>query len=355
MATCPHCGREYFSLNIDCPHCGKRIVNYFTINAFFRDNFHYFTIIGVTGTMIALLPNLGENIIGTDWISDNMSLLSASLAFLFIFGALLLFGIFIILLKKIWSRECHSQEDPVFNVNYLRWLKKGDKSRLMLSFCLFPMMIALIGFLILILIYNPSSLVRVTTLIVAISIFVIAYGYYISSTLVLRVIRLFIKNWKHGLGFIVICAFLGVIYISLFSHIPPPSPPVYPVPQEVNIIASPSFYDPQISSDKGLLLEATETQEGLYGPNQMHWKANYGYFIQIEPGNKVILLGNDTIQKSTNLFGDQTIFWVYPTSDLGKVKPSVNISLNIVSSNNAIITNSSLKLKWMDRDVILAS
>jgi hypothetical protein len=355
MSICPHCGRSYFCLNIECPHCGKRIVSYFTINAFFRDNFHYFTIIGVIGTMIALLPTIGEKIVGNNWLISNISLLSISLTFLFLFGALLLFGIFIILLKKIWNKKCRYQEDPVLDHPYLSWLKRGDKSRLMLTFCLFPMMLSLIGFLVFVLIYNPSDFVKFVTLLILIMILFISYGYIIITSIVWGLIRLFLKNKTHGILAIVGLIIVAVVYVYIASNSPHAAPPNYPIPQEIKIISSPPLYHPQISSEQGLLIEAQNTDVLTYGINSVHWSTNYGYFVQISPNSKMILLGNDTTQYLLDIMGNQKIYWIYPISDLGKDKPPVKIYFEMIRKpNDTVIANSTLSLKWIDKDIISA-
>jgi len=72
MKKCPYCGSEFSCLDSYCPNCKFRFKDYFTIEAFLKDNFQFFVIIGVMGTMISLLPNLGTFIFGPNWISEDV-------------------------------------------------------------------------------------------------------------------------------------------------------------------------------------------------------------------------------------------------------------------------------------------
>ena len=144
---CPDCGKEIFCLNICCPNCGKRLVNYFTAQCFLRENFHLFTILGVIGTMIVLLPNLGEKIIGPNWISGNWGFLSYLLILLNYGGGLFLLIIFSILLKKIVV-DNRDVEETISDLNLLK-IKRGDINRIPIAISLLAMMIGSFYFIIL--------------------------------------------------------------------------------------------------------------------------------------------------------------------------------------------------------------
>jgi len=60
MKNCPDCGSELTSADIFCPSCKKRVKPSFTILEFLWENFRLFTMIGVIGTMISLIPNMGD-------------------------------------------------------------------------------------------------------------------------------------------------------------------------------------------------------------------------------------------------------------------------------------------------------
>ena len=75
MKNCPDCGKELYSLDIYCPSCKKGVKNSFTIKNFLWENFRLFTMVGVTGTLISLIPNMGTRILGATWITDPDSFL----------------------------------------------------------------------------------------------------------------------------------------------------------------------------------------------------------------------------------------------------------------------------------------
>ena len=46
--------------------------------------------IGITGTMISLIPNMGTRVLGASWITDTESLLPLFLSVIIFFGAIFL-------------------------------------------------------------------------------------------------------------------------------------------------------------------------------------------------------------------------------------------------------------------------
>ena len=90
MKNCPQCGREISGPDRECPSCKKAITKSFTILNFLWENFRLFTRVGITGTTISLIPNMGNRIPGSSWITDTKSPLPLFLSFIIFFGAVFL-------------------------------------------------------------------------------------------------------------------------------------------------------------------------------------------------------------------------------------------------------------------------
>jgi hypothetical protein len=113
MKNCPDCGRELSPPDYECPACKKKIKAPFTIRQFLWDNFRFFTMIGITGTMISLIPNMGTRILGATWITDTETFLPLFLSIIIFFGAIFLTICFLIIFsliiqeresEKIWKK-----------------------------------------------------------------------------------------------------------------------------------------------------------------------------------------------------------------------------------------------------------
>jgi hypothetical protein len=336
MAICPHCSLEIQCNDIYCPWCKKRIQSYFSISVFLKENFHLFTIIGVIGTMIALLPNLGEKLIGPDWIlgGNGVFLVSAIL-----FGCLFLFGVYAITIRKIFV-DCRNEETD--HKIWIVTIKKGDKFRLLLILALTFMLFPFLYYIILSAISIPDFYPKLTVLIIFFLLMLAWTGYLFYDIIM--------KMWddikKDRLGEVVSIILIVIGILCIYPSFVPQNP--YPInPNNVAIHSNPEYYSPSISSDKGIKLTTTNTSYPDFNLAIYHWKTNYGYFIDIKkPYNYITILGNET-------YWSNSIYWSYPSSDIEKEKPSVKITLDIFDNyNQTFITNSTMNLTWLNNEII---
>ena len=159
MKKCPDCGRDLSSPDIECPSCKKVVKNPFTIRQFLWDNFRFFTMIGITGTMISLIPNMGTRILGSTWITDTETFLPLFLSIIIFFGAIFLTICFLIIFsmiiqgrdsEKIWKKiSLHKK-------TLITWYE-GDSQRSILLFCLVPMWVGLLLFFIMLMPLIPNK------------------------------------------------------------------------------------------------------------------------------------------------------------------------------------------------------
>ena len=128
MKKCPYCGNEIFCLEVNCPYCKRPIIGHFTILSFLKENFQYFTIIGVIGTVISVLPNLADKIWGSEWLYGDFSFFAIFLSLGILFGTLLVTALFFIIIIKIF--ECRENETfTLYNrLIQFKWYK-GDTQR----------------------------------------------------------------------------------------------------------------------------------------------------------------------------------------------------------------------------------
>lgn len=335
MRRCPYCDVEIQCHDIYCFSCKRRVQQYFSISIFLKENFHLFTIIGVIGTMISLLPNIGEKIIGPEWVSGSQGINFVSAI---IFGCLFLFGIFAITIRHIWV-DCRSDEKDCRY--WILTLKQGDKLRILLTMALTCMILSFISYILM-------SAISIKDIYPQIAIFVFAFLLLLGWTIYLfyDLLRTTIDDIKNDRLELVVVLFLFIIAgLCIYpSMIPPNIPPVNP--SNVIIQSTPSYYSPLSSPEKGIFLSTTNTSWPKYNICTYHWNANYGYFIAVKKTTDAItILGNETD-------GYTSIYWTFSALDVEKEKPPVIISLDILDpSNYSVITRSTINISWFNNEI----
>jgi hypothetical protein len=347
MKICPSCGHEIFCAHIYCPYCKKPIIGYFSIEVFLKENFHLFAIIGAIGTMIALLPTLGDKIIGNDWIYGDLGILSIFLVLLFVFGSLFLWGVFVILFFKIW--RFHSDEVSDFQHILFSWWKKGDRSRLMLTFCLSLLMIAVVGFILFSVLTFPNPFAAFTALLLFLGmIFMIPI--IIAGRSVIDLMRQIfsIEDEMKILGILLVAAFIFWAIVVYFP--PPPDERILPINAKIKL--DEQFYSSGMSSSPILKLTATNTSSNSYKMHSQIWSANYGYFVSIQPmGSKIIILGNPAKKTDASYF-DKVMYWTSTLNESQKEKNPLVIHLDIMNfTTNESISNNSLIINWKNNEI----
>ena len=354
---CPQCRQLNDDNNWTCSGCGSQIQDekivlkvpeitcksLFTIEIFFKDNFHLFTIIGVIGTMIALLPNLGEKIIGYGWLESDYKILPIVFAIFIFAGGLLIFVAFSVLIGKIWKDYATGE---------------SIKQKIALTIILFLMTIGTFYFILQIILFIPNYQVFVLSILFSIILLIvfIAYTYYCFFIDQYHTIKSLSKQnlgiFKcivYAIVFLIFCYlvgnFIGVPIINFFFH---PSDP-----HDVAILTDQEIYSPKISTTVGLeLFPTNSTNFKSFYPNYnttgFRWETNYGFFVTQDPyTSKTFLLDNYTVRHSTD-----KVFWSFSESDIPKDKSPIQIKLKIYladGNNWTPFTNTSLNLTWTDQ------
>jgi hypothetical protein len=152
-------------------------------------------------------------------------------------------------------------------------------------------------------------------------------------------------GWMRFFVVFAISAVLTSGCLTTVSPGPTPSPtPTIAIPLTIQINATPSRYNPAMSSTIGIRLTPVNTS-GILPPGALFsWETTFGTFYRWGPPDfKVIELG-------APYTGDQgPVYWSY-FSELGeKYRRPVNITLSVWSpSDRVILAKSTLRIGWED-------
>jgi hypothetical protein len=355
MTNCPQCGGELSYQDRECPSCKKKLKVPFTIRHFLWENFRLFTMIGVTGTMISLIPNMGTRILGASWITDPDNLLPLFLSVIILFGAIFLSICFLMIFGLIvQDRNAENIAKKIaFRSRTLFTWYEGDFQRSILLFCLVPMWVGLLLFFILLMPLIPnrySWLFAAVTGLTCIPLALYAFlGWKIGKTATTKIPGL--KKFPR-LGM----AVLIVLVIGFLVLIP------FAIPQffgntdafsgDINIRADQQYYSPYISSAKGLRLEITNLSGRELLASRHTWSADYGYFVRVIPStSEVTILGNPVSDDDA-----RDIYWTFSGEDARQSPAPVHIGLRLYRLQGAEeIARSSLYLTWYNRDIVFVN
>ncbi len=321
-----------------CPNCHSKISHEeFSILIFLQENFQYFVIIGVIGTLTVLLPSVAKiyyynyaDLSAIPW--PQGFLLLASLVLNSLFLLILMWYVFI---KTIIERP---KEIGIFRLDlsiFRLIFRIGDTERLLFYITtIIPLAITSIF------LANIFPLLR--NLIyyeIAIAFLIILYW------------TAFIKYEERKkrtmivLVFLIIVFFVWTIY-GIWVVTPKENTPINI--EDINIQYDVELFNPQIVGSYGIGLLPSNITAKDFSEYNIFWRTNYGYFINISPSDgRIKLLGNCTLINNDN------IYWTYSLSDYDKPKPNVSIFLTIEKkSSNIELKNSSLNLSWTDINAI---
>ena len=352
MKNCPDCGKEIIPPDISCPFCKKIVKTPFTIKNFLWENFRLFTMVGVTGTMISLIPNMGNRVLGVDWITDSQSFLPLFLSIIIFFGAMFLTICFLLIfslviqgrvLENVWKKI-------TLGGKTLITFYDGDSQRFILLFCLVPMWIGLLLFFILLmpLIPNKYSWIFATIIgLTCIPLFIYScVGWNIGKKITRTIPGM--RNYPR-LSVVVFTIFI----IGLLVLVP------FVIPQffnntdtfsgDIKIKANQQYFSPHISSAKGLRLDITNLSGRELLDSRHTWSADYGYFIRIIPStSEVRILGNPVYDDNA-----RDIYWTYSENNPEQTKKPVKIDLHLYSLRGSEeVTNTSLYLTWYNNEIV---
>lgn len=335
-----------------CPSCKKKVNTSFTILNFLWDNFRLFTMVGITGTMISLIPNMGVRILGASWISDTESLLPLFLSIIIFFGTFFLTICFLMIFSLIiQGRETEEVRKKITlgSRTLITWYD-GDLQRFLLLFCLVPMWFGLLMFFILLMPLIPNQ-----------------YSWIFAAIVGLTCIPLVIYSlvgWKIGkiitgkipvmqkfprLSIVLFTILVIGFLVLLLSAIPQIFNNTETFSGDVKIRAAHTYFSPGVSSVKGLRLEITNLSGRELLASSQTWSADYGYFIRVIPStSEVTIIGNPVYGENS-----RDIYWTFSGNNPDTNKKSVKINVHLYPlKGNEEITNASLSLDWYNDEIV---
>jgi len=352
MKICPDCGRELSSPDSECPSCKKKIKNPFTIRHFLWENFRFFTMVGITGTMISLIPNMGTRILGASWITDTDSLLPLFLSIIIFFGAIFLTICFILifgLILKGRDTENIRKKITFWSRTLITWYD-GDSQRSVLLLCLVPMWFGLTLFFILIMPLIPNKYSWLFAAITGLTCIPLAIYAFLGWNIGKKITGNIPGLEKFPRLSVVVFTFLVIGFLVLIPFaLPRFFDNTDTFSGNIKIRADPQYFSPLISSAKGLRLEITNISGRELLASRHTWSADYGYFIRVIPStSEVTILGNPVYDDTA-----KDIHWTYPGTDPERNKKPVKIDLHLYSlQGNEEIANSSVYLTWYTNEIV---
>ncbi len=352
MINCPDCGRELPTPESECPSCKQKIKKTFTIRQFLWDNFRFFTMIGITGTMISLIPNMGTRILGTTWITDTDSLLPLFLSIIIFFGSLFLTICFLIIFYLvIQNRENENIRTKITLAarTLLTWYE-GDTQRFILLFCLVPMWFGLTLFFILLMPLIPNKYSWLFAAITGLTCIPLAlyafFGWHVGKK-VSQNIPGMEKNPR------MVTAVFAIVVIAFLVLLPFAIPRYFnntdTFSGDIKIKPDQQYFSPHISSAKGLRLDITNLSGRELLDSRRTWSASYGYFIWVIPATSDIeILGNPVYD-----YNKPAIYWTWAGTGTSPDKKPVKIDMHLYPSpGKDEITSSSIYLTWYNNDIV---
>lgn len=322
----------------------------FTIKTFLWENFRLFTMVGITGTMISLIPNMGERVLGPAWITGTDTFLPLFLSVIIFFGALFLSICFLLIFSLVLANRADE------NVRYrigtgpraLVWWYEGDSQRMVLLFVLVPMWLGLLMFFLLLMPLVPNrfswlfaAVFGLTVLPLAAYVFIgwVAGRMVAGSVPGLAKSRVTIA----AITFMIVAVFLAAPYVfpDILGNTEDFS-------GDIRIKTDPQYFSPQTSTAKGLRLEITNLSGRSLLDSCQTWNADYGYFVRVIPStSEVTILGNPVSAENGGY-----IYWTYPRDEIDRVKQPVKISVRVSPrEGNGTLAGSTLWLTWYTKDI----
>ena len=308
--------------------------------------------IGITGTMISLIPNMGTRILGASWITDSDSFLPLFLSIIIFFGAMFLTICFLMIFDLIFQdRDTENIRKKIIlqSKTLITWYE-GDSQRFILLFCLVPMWFGLTLFFILLMPLIPNK-----------------YSWLFAAIIGLTCIPLVLFSclgWNIGkkiMGIIpgmekfprLSTVVFTILLIGFLVLVPLAISRFFDTTDnfsgEMKIRADQQYFSPHISSAQGLRLDITNISGRELQASRHAWSANYGYFIGVIPStSEVTILGNPVYDDNS-----RDIYWTYSGNDPEQNKKPVKIDVHLYTLHeNEEIASSSLYLTWYNNDIV---
>jgi len=326
---------------------------------FIRINAPMFTVIGITGTMLSLIPTFLDRFVGIEWklffIKDAIGLLGLVLIqIVFMSGCIFILFIAYLIIGRI--HLCNFDQTPVhslFGVNITR----GDVQRWFFYLAFIPTIFSLLFFIMSIFTFQKDPMIQVIN-----SVLLYLYLALLFFIGLLLVILVQPNNWTNTQQIKTICLFsLSIVFLVfftiLFSMLFPILSLFSPFDTHFNntpeIIFSDANYSIQNSTSLGVPLTAgglmalskIDRESYLY----VHWNTNFGYFISTDPATNISKIeGPDCVAKAYS-----TIYWTHDVSHIGKPKPPVYIFMTVENIRKTEFFNATpVIFYWKENDTL---
>jgi len=350
MKQCPVCGGEVPGAGTMEKPAGRKPKKPFTIRDFIWENFRVFTMVGVTGTMISLIPNMGSRILGASWIVDAQNVLPLFLSIIIFFGSIFLTICFLLIFSLVFEgrRDEEPEKRIMLGSRTFTWYR-GDVQRLILLGCLLPMWFGLTMFFVLLMPLIPNNYSWLFAAVVGLACIPLAVysflGWNIGKTVVGKVPGL---EQSPRLGMVAVGALVvGGLIVSAYA-IPPLLETRDAGMGTLGIRTDTQYFSPTLSTAKGLRLVLTNTSTTKLWENTYTWSAGYGFFIRVIPStNDVIVLGNPVSDNT-----QQDIYWTFMENDSGNRTEPVRIEVRRSSPREDRTETAVLYLDWFNADIV---
>jgi hypothetical protein len=308
--------------------------------------------IGITGTMISLIPNMGTRILGSSWITDTDSFLPLFLSIIIFFGAMFLTICFLMIFDLvIQGRDTENVRKKITlgSKTLITWYE-GDSQRFILLVCLVPMWVGLLMFFILLMPLVPNKYSWLFAAVIGLTcIPLVLYsllGWKIGKTVIKKIPGMEKYPRLSMVVFtIVLIGFLVLVPLAISRF----SDNADTFSGEMKIRADQQYFSPQISSAKGLRLEITNVSGPTLQESRHTWSATYGYFIRVIPSTDEVTIAGNPVYDDTSRY----MYWTYSGNDPEQNKKPVRIDVQLYPlRGDEEIASSSLYLTWYTNDIV---
>jgi hypothetical protein len=354
------CSKDVGNINTNCEG-GQETT--FSLYSFCKENTDLFAIIGILGTLIALLPVFIESFFGANWKISLLAnfggilLLSAFIVTVFA-GAFFIVILGVVILRNVIF---YNLDYEVIGLAKLKFIANALMNPQKFIFLLFLTLSfgAFIFFIFSIILNTNDPIITI----ISIFTFLLILLILITHNLVSSVKSIKSTKIKFFIMGIIIVIGLAITYIYVIQPFLLLSP--YPIKGNLEIITDVDNYTPYNSSSIGIgLTPSGQANISEFSERdfrflnfyylQLQWSTNYGYFISRETDGK--FLKSEGMGTIIDLKDYKDIFWTYPVSDIGLKKPNVTVSLKLQDSRTSQVINSSfIKFSWKNNDTAIVT
>lgn len=362
------CNRDVGIINFNEGCKSKSGQKSFDIFYFIKENSSAFAIIGIIGTLLALLPNFIEKFIGSDW---KQILLSTNFGFipLILLQMTILSGAFFILLiashilKHVFDN--HRDEEILHSISistHTFTYRTGDLARILFLLFFIPTIGALFIFISTIFFFQKDITFNFSEIVI-----LYIYSFLFFGCGFIHFILEMKRKSKTSKNISVVLILILIVFCIVQSGSLLSSGLTRSTIGQVEIIYENQSYTAFNSSDFGieLIIGGRVENYSLLDPSyyRFHWTTNYGYFA-VSDGNSTFYLneGPELIYDSTlskyrgyaKDIVDLKVYWAYDFRDFSLAKPQPFVLLRVEDSRtNKLITSARINISWLDIDTAI--